>query len=57
VHREETDPKSIIVVHQFEDLKRAKDFADAVPSLMEEIGVIGQPEIWFSEDVEQVTYS
>jgi len=57
VHREESDPNDIIAVHQFKDMKGAKDFAKAVPLLMGEIGVIGTPEIWFSEDVEQVTYS
>jgi hypothetical protein len=38
-------------------MKGAKDFANAAPPIMGEIGVIGSPEIWFSEDVEQVTYS
>jgi len=57
VHREETDPNDIIAVHQFKDMKGAKDFSNAVPPLMEKIGVIGSPEICFSEDVEQVAYS
>ncbi|MEJ2656460.1 MAG: hypothetical protein P8012_04595 [Desulfobacterales bacterium] len=57
VHREESDPNDIIAVHHFKNMKGAKDFAEAVPSLMENIGVIGKPEMWFSEDVEQVTYS
>jgi hypothetical protein len=57
VHREESDSNDIIVVHQFKDMKGAKAFANAVPSIMGEIGVIGPPEICFSEDVEQVTYS
>jgi hypothetical protein len=35
----------------------AKSFTSAVPRLMENIGVIGKPEIWFAEDFEQVTYS
>ena len=56
-HREESNPNDIIAVHQFRDMKGAKDFAKAVPLLMGEIGVIGTPEIWFSEDVEQVSYS
>jgi hypothetical protein len=38
-------------------MKGAKDFVNAAPPIMGEIGVIGSPEIWFSEDVEQVTYS
>lgn len=57
VHREESDPNDIIAVHQFKDMKGAKDFAKAVPSLMAGIGVIGPPEIWFAEDVEHTTYS
>ena len=57
VHREESNPNDIIVVHQFRDMKGAKDFVNAAPPIMGEIGVIGSPEIWFSEDVEQVTYS
>ena len=57
VHREETNPNDIIAVHQFKDMKGAKDFAGAVRPLMENIGVIGQPELWFAEAIEQVTYS
>ena len=57
LHRKGTNPNDIIAVHQFKDMKGAKDSARAVPSLMENIGVIGKPEIWFAEDLEQVTYS
>jgi len=57
IHHAESDPKDIISVHRFKDMKGAKDFASAVPALMKEIGVIGKPEIWFSEDDEQRTYS
>jgi hypothetical protein len=57
VHHEESDPKDIIAVHQFKDMKGAKDFANAVPAIMKEIGVIGQPQIWFSEDEEHTTYT
>ena len=57
VHREETNPDDIIAVHQFKDMKGAKGFAAAVSALMEKIGVIGKPEIWFAEDIEQVNYS
>jgi len=56
VHRDESDPSVVIAVHRFKDMKGAKDFVNAVPPLMEKIGVIGQPEIWFGEDVEQVKY-
>jgi len=57
LHREESDPNEVIAVHEFKNMKGAKDFAKAVPSLMEKIGVIGKPELWFSEDVEHSTYS
>lgn len=57
LHREGTNPNDIIAVLQFKDMKGAKDFARAVPSLMENIGGIGKPEIWFAEYLEQVTYS
>jgi hypothetical protein len=52
LHREGTNPNDIIAVHQGKDMKGAKDFARAVPSLMENIGVIGKPEIWFAEYLE-----
>lgn len=32
-------------------------YASAVSPLMENIGVIGKPEIWFAENLEPVTYS
>ena len=35
----------------------AKGFVSDVPRLMETIGVLGKPEIWFAEDLEQVTYT
>ncbi|CAB5104702.1 hypothetical protein D3OALGA1CA_1652 [Olavius algarvensis associated proteobacterium Delta 3] len=57
VHRAEADPNEVIAVHQFKDMKGAKDFVSAVPQLMETIGVLGKPEIWFAEDLEQVSYS
>jgi hypothetical protein len=56
VHREETDPKDVIAVHQFKDLKGAKEFGDEVRPLMQKLGVIGEPDIWFAEVLEQVTY-
>jgi len=38
-------------------MKGAKDFAKAIPTIMAKNGVIGKPELWFSEDVEHSTYS
>ena len=57
LHQDETNPNEIIAVHQFKDMKGAKGFASAAKPLMENIGVIGKPEMWFAKDIEQVTYS
>ena len=57
VHRDGSDPQRVMAVHRFRDMNGAKAFVDAVRPLMEKIGVQGQPEIWFGEDLEQVTYS
>lgn len=57
IHRAESDPNDIIAVHQFKDMQGAKDFMEAVPPLMEKLGISSPPEIWFSEDVEQTRYS
>lgn len=57
VHREESDSNDIIAVHKFKDMNGAKAFAKDVPAIMEKIGVIGSPVIWFSVDEEQVSYS
>ena len=57
VHRQESNSNDIIIVHQLKDINGAKDFAKALPPLMEKIGAIEPPEIWFSEDIEQVRYA
>lgn len=57
LHHEVSNPKDIIAIHQFKELKEAQEFANDVPALMKEIGVVGKPEIWFSEDDEHITYS
>jgi hypothetical protein len=48
VHRDENNPNDVIAVHQFKDMKGAQGFDSAVKPLMENIGVIGTPEIWFA---------
>jgi len=58
VHRDASDPNTVIVTHQFKDLKAAKAFADSeeLKSAMANAGVAGPPEIWFAEDVERTSY-
>ena len=55
VHRDASDPNTIIVVHRFRDIETAKAFADSeeLKSAMARAGVGGPPEIWFCEDVEE----
>jgi quinol monooxygenase YgiN len=59
VHRTPDDPDTIIITHRFKDTASAQAFMNAedLKSAMQEAGVIGPPEIWFGEDVEQKNYS
>jgi hypothetical protein len=58
VYRSTNDPKQLTVTHQFKDLKTARAFADSdeLKSTMHDAGVAGQPDIWFTEDIEQTAY-
>jgi quinol monooxygenase YgiN len=58
VHRHEDDPHMITVTHQFNNIKAAKEFAglEELRSAMIKGGVEGQPDIWFTEDIEQTAY-
>lgn len=55
VYRDTSNPNTIIVTHQFKDVKAATAFAhsDGLKSAMANAGVIGAPEFWFGEYVEQ----
>jgi len=58
VHREANDANTVVVTHQFNDLKAAQAFADSeeLKSAMSKAGVAGPPEIWFAEDIERTSY-
>jgi quinol monooxygenase YgiN len=58
VHRDAGDSSMIVVTHQFKNLDAAKAFADSeeLRSTMEKAGVMGPPEIWICEDIEQTPY-
>jgi quinol monooxygenase YgiN len=58
VHRDANDPSLIIVTHQFQDVNAARAFANSedLKSAMQNAGVIGAPEMWFSEDIERTSY-
>lgn len=58
VHREASDPNTVIVTHQFKDMSAATALVNSeeLKSAMQNAGVISQPEIWFTEDVESTLY-
>ncbi len=58
IHRDADDPNVIIIAFRVNDLNRAKEFAgsDELRSAMERAGVLGPPEIWFADDVEEKRY-
>ena len=58
VYRDANGSNKIIVTHQFPDVKTAQKFAesDDLRTAMADAGVVGAPEMWFSEEVEQTRY-
>ena len=58
VHHDISDPNTIVVTHRFNDAQAARAFAnsDDLKSGMSNAGVISQPEMWFTNDVEQTTH-
>ncbi len=58
VHRDASDPNTVIITHQFADTNAAMAFANSeeLKSAMMNAGVAGPPEIWFGEEVEQTPY-
>jgi len=58
VHRDASDPHTLVVTHQFKNLNAARAFADSeeLKSAMAEAGVNGPPEIWFAEDIERTSF-
>ncbi len=58
LHRDADDPNVIIIAFRVNDLNRAKEFAgsDDLRAAMERAGVLGPPEIWFADDVEEKRY-
>jgi quinol monooxygenase YgiN len=58
VHRDAKDPNTILVMHQFKDMKAATGFANSeeLKSAMARAGVNGPPEFWFGEDIEHSPY-
>ena len=47
------NPNDVTVYHHFDSMDAAKAFADSdrLKKVMESAGVVGAPDIWFTEDV------
>ena len=58
VHRDPNDGNLITITHEFNDLDKAIAFvnSDELRSVMMNAGVVGQPEVWFAEDVERTAF-
>ncbi|MGQ3684248.1 MAG: putative quinol monooxygenase [Candidatus Loosdrechtia sp.] len=58
VHRDPDYPNLVVVTESFPDLATARAHASSekLKAAMGQAGVASQPEFWFSEDVEDVSY-
>jgi hypothetical protein len=58
LHRDVNDPNVVIIAFRATDLKRAQEFAasDELRSAMQRAGVMGPPEVWIADEVEDKRY-
>ena len=58
LHRDVNDPNVVIIAFRATNLERAQEFAgsDELRSTMQEAGVMGPPEIWLADDIEDKRY-
>lgn len=51
VYQSENDPNNVTLYHHFESMDKAKAFVNGprLKQVMEQAGVVGKPEIWFTE--------
>jgi quinol monooxygenase YgiN len=58
VHRDPDDPNTLMVVHEFATVDDMLAFvnSDELRDAMKNAGVVGQPVIWLSEDIEHTEY-
>jgi heme-degrading monooxygenase HmoA len=50
------DPHEVVILLEWDDLENARQFAQSedLREIMQRYGVVGQPDIYFLEEVEQV---
>jgi hypothetical protein len=58
VHRDIKDPNILVITHRFPDAQAMMAFvnSDELREAMGNAGVIGVPEFWFADDVEQTEF-
>lgn len=58
VHRDSENPNMVIVVHQYGSMAAAQAFigSEDLKEKMQELGVVGRPEIWLAEDIESTPF-
>jgi quinol monooxygenase YgiN len=58
VHRDGTDPNTVMVTHRFPNIGAATAFANSeeLKAGMGRAGVTSQPEMWFTDDVEHTAH-
>ena len=58
VHRDASDPNTVIITHQFKNMDTAMAFVNSekLKTAMMEAGVAGPPEFWFGEDIEETAF-
>ena len=56
IYRRADDPNEVLVLLEWDDLDRARLFADSddLREAMDRAGVTDRPEIWFLEDVDRL---
>lgn len=54
--RNADDPNEVVILLEWDDLENARQFAQSedLREIMQRYGVIGQPDIYFLEEVEEV---
>ena len=58
LHREATDPDSLVIVNEFATLDGARAFTQdpSLPAAMERGGVDGRPQVWIVDEAEARQY-
>jgi len=58
VFRNTNDPNHLVVITEWENLEKAKNFAesDNLKNTMQKAGVVGKPAVFYLEEIERTEY-